>query len=70
MMTCLTSIAALAGSPACPFFADEQVDAVAQLEHSFSHASSACFFELVFFAMVSLWFEIDRVLVPVVTLRQ
>jgi hypothetical protein len=54
MMTCFTSISALGGSPAISFFADEQVDAVAQLEQLLVHSSSP-FFDLgVFFAMISL----------------
>ena len=51
MMTCFTSISAFGGRPACPFFAEEQVDAVLQLEHSLLHSSSACFFFVSFFAM-------------------
>ena len=47
-------MAAFGGRPACPFFSDEQEDAVAQLEHSLLHSSSAFFDEVLFFAMVSL----------------
>jgi hypothetical protein len=51
MMTCLTSIAAFGGSPACPFFADAQVLAVGQPEHSLLHSSSTAWFFVFFFAI-------------------
>jgi len=50
-MTCLTSSFAFGGRPAGPLFADEQVVAVGQLEHSFVHSSSGVFFLVSFFVM-------------------
>jgi hypothetical protein len=47
----LTSISAFGGRPAGPLFADAQVDAVGQLEHSFSHSSSGALFGIFFFAI-------------------
>jgi Na+/H+ antiporter NhaA len=50
-MTCLTSTFAFGGRPAGPLFADEQVVAVGQLEHSLAHSSSAVCL-LVFFLVM------------------
>ena len=50
-MTCLTSTCAFGGRPAGPFFADEHVVAVGQLEHSFLHSSSAVCFLVSFFVI-------------------
>jgi hypothetical protein len=51
MITCLTSTFAFGGRPAGPLFADEQVVAVGQLEHSDVHSSSAVCFLVSFFVM-------------------
>jgi hypothetical protein len=61
---------AFGGRPACFLFADEQEDAVAQLEHSLLHSSSAFCDWVLFVAMVSLRKILVVVLVPVVTLRK
>jgi hypothetical protein len=50
-MTCLTSTFALGGRPTGPLFAEEQVVAVGQLEHSLEHSSSAVCFLVSFFVM-------------------
>jgi hypothetical protein len=50
-MTCLTSSFALGGRPEGPLFADEQVVAVGQLEHSLVHSSSGVCFLVSFFVI-------------------
>jgi hypothetical protein len=47
-------MSALGGRPACPFFADEQLDAVAQLEQLLLHSSSAFLDWVLVCAMLSL----------------
>jgi ABC-type uncharacterized transport system permease subunit len=54
MITCFTSTFALGGRPELPLFADEQLLAVAQLEHSLEQLSSGVVVFVVLFAMMYL----------------
>jgi hypothetical protein len=47
-------MSALGGRPACSFFADEQLDAVAQLEQLLLHSSSGFLDGVLLIAIVSL----------------